>query len=121
MNTLEAFGWSHTCTVDLNVSDLAKKYVGRSPARCAILVTVRTSVDKSKSVEIWSSFQDGKLSRVSNELRHIIEDDGFPNQIRARGNIYDCRGICRRLTNPRTAAVAVRDGAVDGIGIVSNA
>jgi hypothetical protein len=53
-------------------------------------------------------------------LCHVIEDDGLVDEISTRRDVDDSRGVRRRVTDPGTAAVAVGDGTVEGIGIIGD-
>jgi hypothetical protein len=121
MNTLEALLGCNSGTIDHNVSNLAQKDVSRGPSRCSILITVGTRVDESKSFKVRSGLEDGAVARVADELGHVVEDDGLANQVCTRGNVHNGGRVSRRLADPRTAAVAIGNGTIDGIRIISDA
>jgi len=104
--------------VNLDVGNLAPENIGGSPGQavCAILVPVKyPGADK-----VLARLDDGHAARVANHLRVVVVDNRFGNKVCARREI-DQSGRFGAACAARATAVAVADGKVDGLGVVSDA
>lgn len=121
MDTLEAPSWWDSGAIDNKVPNLAQENVGRDPSRFAIVIVVRTCVNQSKSVKIRGSLEHWKISRIPDELSHVVEDYGLSDEVGARWNVHNSRSVGGRVTNPRATSVAIGDGSIDSIRIIIDA
>jgi hypothetical protein len=89
------------------------------PAGCTG-VLIRTGIDESNSLESRSSLQDRETTRVSDELCHVVEDDGLADEVCSGRDVDHGCGISGRVAHAGTATVAVGNGTVDCVGIIGN-
>lgn len=119
MYRLEPFRWWPSRSIDDEVTNLPHKQVGRGPSRLAV-ISVWTGINQSKSFECRGCLKNWEVAGITDELCHIIEYDRLVNKICARRYIYHRRRVSRRVADEGTAAVAVRNGAIEGIRIISD-
>jgi hypothetical protein len=77
MNTLKALGWWDSGAINHEISNLTKENVSRDPSGFAVRIAVWASVDESKSSQIRSSLENGEVSRIADELGHVVKDNGL--------------------------------------------
>jgi hypothetical protein len=66
-------------------------------------------------LEVGRSLEHRPVLRVADKLGHVVEDDGFADEICTGWDVDDSRGVSRRIADPGTTTVSVADGAIDSI------
>lgn len=121
MNSLEATGRWDGSTINYNVPNLSHEDIGRGPARRAIRIAVRASVDESQGLQGGRSFQDRPVVGITDELGHVVENNGVRDQVGAGRDVYNSRCVGRRLTDPRSTTIAIRNSPINSSAVVSDA
>src|SRR5690242_16962024 len=109
--------------VDDKVADLAVEVGGAHLSIPSLTVTIgiiHVSADYAQSGKPLGREDDGHVVGVADQLRAVVRDDGAADEVRAAGEV-DQRVPRRRGQAVGAAAVAVRDGAVDGGRVVRDA
>lgn len=109
----------HAGEVDLEVSDLAEKVVLVGVPVVA-LVVVGVAVDDGHAGKVGGGLENGKGLDIADHVGVVVGEDGLGDDVGAGREVNKSRADGARVA-AETAAVAIREGGVDGLGIVSSA
>jgi len=104
--------------VDDKVADLTVKVVlVRVPV--AATAAVRVGIDHGHTGKVGESRDDGKVDCISNQLSHVVGNDGAGHSVCTLGEIHESGADRGRITS-LTASSVSSDGRVDGGSVIGD-
>ena len=106
----------HTSQVDLEVANLAEEVV-LVGVPVGTVVVVRVDIDDSHTFEVGGGLQDGEVADITNHVGVVVGKKGLGDNVGTGREVNKSGSNSLRITT-LAAAVAVREGRVDGFGVI---